>query len=111
MADAPYLVDDAEEPTRIWVPGHLKTAAERAAALAEVVAEWEGLVEWFDLLETTAEAIASADAPLVWQRPEELSAEDRQAMEDWYGGEMEPWEDCEADDGSATPWTLLRLDT
>ena len=105
-----YLVDDHEEPSTIWVPGHLVTPAERAEALGKIVAEWEGLVELLDLLESSTDRIAAAAAPLVWMRPERLSDEDRRAAEDWYGGEVESWETCEAEAKDAVPWTALHVD-
>ena len=96
-----YLIDDEDEPSTIWVPGHLETSAARSAALSTVIAEWFGLVEWFDLLETTVDRVCAPDAPLVWLRPEATKA--------WHGVEPEPWSDCEADDEGAVAWTALRI--
>ena len=105
-----YLVDDFDEPTTVWVAGHLETIDARREALEAVITDWEGLTDWIDLCETDREAIVAADASMVWMCPDTtLNEEERRAAEEWYGDGWAQWADCEETDEGAQPFTALQI--
>ena len=105
-----YLIDCEDEPATIWVTGHHTTPEARLAKLREVIEDWQGLTEWFEHCEVTADKIAARNPALCWQRPDtQISDADRQACENLYGKEWEPWTPCDEGDEGAQPFTALRV--